>query len=462
MVLTLRGSINPMVAGLESRRRAGASRPLECGEAIAAFPGRQAWVSAKAAIASPHSKGGAALGLPDSQHACQAPQIDYRRGTQYPRGNIPLVSLNRFVYYCAVTGAWAALAAWLVTELIFFQSGTMEAGWLPRLRDTLTAAALGGGIAAGLSVVSGMTNARWRQLLKRAGLGFLGGLAGGMIGGALGVWLHAGLGAPLALGWLVMGLGIGVTEGLYERSTRKIRNGFIGGTLGGLVGGLLFDPIARAGSEMPGRATAFVILGLLVGAAIGLAHVVLKEAWLTVLDGFRPGRQLILSRDVTVLGRAEHLPLPFMGHADTELEPEHVRIVRQPSGQYLLEDNHTRAGTLLNSQPVTGPVVLQDGDLVKLGTNIVRFSHRHRRRDAAPGAGEAGPARASRPIAPPPLPVSPSPRPSGLAAVPPEGQIAASPPAEVRPAAESTGPEPGGPVCAPGVGPMRPPPPPPK
>ena len=118
-----------------------------------------------------------------------------------------------------------------------------------------------------------------------------------------------------------MGAGIGVVEGLYERSPAKLRNGLIGGGIGGLLGGILFDPIFRlmasSSSGMSSRATAFVILGMCIGILIGLVKVVFKDAWLTVLDGYRPGRELILSDAQTILGRAEYASLPFMGRNDS-------------------------------------------------------------------------------------------------------------------------------------------------
>jgi hypothetical protein len=258
-----------------------------------------------------------------------------------------------------------------------------------------------------------------------------------------------------------MGTGIGVTEGLYERSRRKARNGLIGGTIGGLVGGLLFDWIALARSEMSGRATAFVILGLSVGALIGLAHVVLKEAWLTVLDGYRPGRQLILSKDTTVLGRAEHLALPFLGHADSELEPEHARITRQANGGYLIEDNRTRIGTLVNSQPIHGPVALRDGDLVKLGTNIVRFNHRRRHVQSGGVTPAATQRRPGLPITPPPLPPVGHPVVGSVPLVPAEEHATQGPSADGG-VGEAANQPPGGTTWNAGAGPMRPPPPPPK
>jgi len=202
-----------------------------------------------------------------------------------------------------------------------------------------------------------------------------------------------------------MGLGIGVVEGVYEKSKSKIRNGLIGGGIGGLLGGMLFDPIQNliGTAGMSSRATAFVILGICIGALIGLAQVVLKEAWLTVLDGYRAGRQLILSQPMTALGRADHLPLPFLGPMNKDVEAEHVRITRQANGSYVVEDNHTRLGTRLNNQPLSGQVVLKNGDVIKFGTNFVRFNERQRKSAGElPAAGTVPVSRVS--TAPPPPP----------------------------------------------------------
>ncbi len=142
------------------------------------------------------------------------------------------------------------------------------------------------------------------------------------------------------------------------------------------------------------RATGFVILGLSIGALIGLTQVVLKEAWLTVVDGFRPGRQVILGEAMTYLGRGDHLPLPLLGYAGRDLESEHARITRQPDGQYTIQDNQSRIGTILNGRPLQGPAILADGDLIRLGSNILRFNHRHRKEgptvDVAQAASSAG------------------------------------------------------------------------
>ena len=310
------------------------------------------------------------------------------------------MSLIRSVYYSAFFAGWAAFLGWFLSESLFFSGGTEPGAF----QVILIAGIIGAAIGLGLNVVAGMANAQWKELLRRALPGLAGGCLGGAVGGMMGNLLYS-LGLPRAIGWLIMGLGIGVVEGVYEKSKSKIRNGLIGGGIGGLLGGMLFDPIQSliaTDSGMSSRATAFVILGICIGAFIGLAQVVLKEAWLTVLDGYRAGRQLILSQPTTALGRADHLPLPFLGPMNKDVEAEHVKITRLANGSYVVEDNHTRLGTRLNNQPLSGQVVLKNGDVIKFGTNFVRFNERQHKSAGETSAGTVSASQVS--IAPPPPP----------------------------------------------------------
>ena len=392
------------------------------------------------------------------------------------------MSLHRFVYYSAVIGGWAAFLAWLVCEVLFLRNRSLG-GWSEAV---VTGAVVGAALGAGLNLVSGMTNARWTRQLRRLTPGLLGGGIGGAVGALCGALMYSTLGLPRAFGWMIMGLGIGGAEGVYERSKSKTRNGLIGGALGGMVGGLLFDPIkdlAPAGLWTFSRAIAFAILGVSTGALIGLAHVVLKEAWLTVVDGFRPGRQLILSQAVTVLGRGDHLPLPFLGYSGKDLESEHLRIVRQEDGTYFVEDKGSRVGTRVNVQVILGPTMLADGDLIKLGTNIVRFNHRHRGKEEQealiaiqPPVGNVGIAAPPPPpgtaVGQPFLPAGPQPPPPPGAAAreissgapppplsPPPGQPL--PASGSRPGLAWKAPRAPAPPAPPGASPSIPPPPPP-
>ena len=325
------------------------------------------------------------------------------------------MSLVRLVYYGALSGGWAALVGWLFAELLFFRTGAASG----RLQVAASGGLVGCAIGFGLGAVAALANGRWTQILSRGLPGFVGGGFGGALGAFLGDVLF-GLGLPRALGWMAMGLSIGAVDGLYERSADKLRNGLIGGALGGLIGGALFAPIQQGishGAGMSSRATAFVILGVSIGAMIGLVQVVLKQAWLTVLDGYRAGRQLILSRPVTMLGRGDHLPLPFLGPMNRDLESEHVKITRRPGGDYLVEDNHSKLGSRLNNQPLLAPVVLKDGDVIKLGGNFVRFNERKRKQGEEPIS--AAPPFQVRPAPPPPPIHKPAAHPTAPAASPP-------------------------------------------
>ena len=325
------------------------------------------------------------------------------------------MSLARMAYYCAVIGGWSAFFAWMICEIAFLGRGG-SATW----QVVGAASIVGAAIGAGLNAVAGMSNGGIFQTIKRLGPGLVGGGIGGAVGGLLGNFLFASLGMPRVIGWVIMGLGIGVVEGLYEKSPSKIRNGLIGGGLGGLAGGLLFDILPRlihTGSGMSSRATGFVILGLCIGALIGLVQVALRDAWLTVVDGYRVGRQLILSAPVTILGRGDHLPLPFIGAANAELDVRHLAIERRPSGGFFARDLSTRLGSTVNGIPIQGEVDLRDGDTIKLAGNYVRFNLRQRLAGAnqAPVQSPTTP-RSAVPL-PPPAPKKILPPPAAIATV---------------------------------------------
>jgi pSer/pThr/pTyr-binding forkhead associated (FHA) protein len=291
------------------------------------------------------------------------------------------MSLQRLIFYSALVGGWAAFLGWLASEVAFLHRSRE----VTEVALVLTAALVGAAIGAGLNLLGGLASGRTRFLFLRILPGLLGGFLGGAVGGWLGnflyslypsVWLRA-------LGWMMMGLGIGSVEGLYDRSWKKIRNGLIGGALGGLLGGVLFDPILLlVKSPMSSRAAAFVLLGLCIGLLVGLAQVVLREAWLTVVEGYRAGRQLILNQDVTAMGTSEKAQLPFIAFGAQGVDPIHVLVVRYDDGSFGARDNNSRTGIRINDESVRGEMRLQNGDEITLGRNIVRFNERFRSAEA--------------------------------------------------------------------------------
>ena len=110
--------------------------------------------------------------------------------------------------------------------------------------------------------------------------------------------------------------------------------------------------------------TGFIALGLCIGLLIGVAQVVLKEAWLKVEAGFRKGRELLVNKPVLTIGRAESCDLGLFG--DPQIEKLHARIYQQ-DGRYLIADTGSAHGTFVNDQRVAEPTLLRSGDLIRVG-----------------------------------------------------------------------------------------------
>jgi hypothetical protein len=124
-------------------------------------------------------------------------------------------------------------------------------------------------------------------------------------------------------------------------------------------------------------AIGFVILGLCIGLSIGLAQVIFREAWVRVEEGFRKGRELILSRPESLIGRAEGSDIGLFGDPGVELT--HARIMLQ-GNDYLLVDAGTPGGTYVNGQRIGQPTPLRAGDIIRVGSSILRFGMRQRAR----------------------------------------------------------------------------------
>src|SRR5258708_5404612 len=60
-------------------------------------------------------------------------------------------------------------------------------------------------------------------------------------------------------------------------------------------------------------ALGFVALGVCIGLLIGLAQVILKEAWVKIESGRRAGKEMILAKEKTTIGRAESCDIGLFG-----------------------------------------------------------------------------------------------------------------------------------------------------
>jgi hypothetical protein len=299
------------------------------------------------------------------------------------------MSFKVFIYYCATCGGWAAFLTWGILQAVGDIEGTGFGHLL--LVAAVRGALLGTFVAAAVGILDALLNSTGQQRFVRAavcaGLGLLSGIVGATIGQALNYYLWV----PLFVGWMLVGMLIGASIGFYDvigalrakqdvtAAFRKSFNGILGGCIGGLVGGLpytfLIGNTVLPRSSLP---ISLVILGACIGLMIGLAQVILKEAWVKVEEGFRAGRELMLTKEETTIGRAESCDLGLFG--DTAIQKLHACILLE-NNRYLLSHLADEGETYVNDRMVAGsqPVPLRGGDRIRLGKSVLVFGERQKR-----------------------------------------------------------------------------------
>ncbi len=307
------------------------------------------------------------------------------------------MSFRLFIYYCALCGGGGAFLGWMLGRPIHLSSSILTQG--------LKGMFLGLSVAWALALVDSLGTFSWRRLpaigLRVATavvVGTLGGLLGGLVSQALYGWKEYDV--FLVLGWTITGFLIGVSLGVFDllagllrgqnpgAALRKIFKGVLGGTLGGIVGGILSLLLLGGWTRLLGRlggdlqvedrlwspsAWGFVALGMCIGLLIGLAQVILKEAWLKVEAGFRKGREIILAKPEITIGRAERCDIGLFG--DPEIEKLHARICQEGSRYVLIDEG---AGTYVNDDLIYGSRILCSGDAIRMGKSVLRFGERQK------------------------------------------------------------------------------------
>ena len=81
----------------------------------------------------------------------------------------------------------------------------------------------------------------------------------------------------------------------------------------------------------------------------------------------------MLTKNEVLIGRAEVCDVGLFG--DHAVERRHARILREKRG-YVLVDEGTTTGTYLNESPVAAPTLLRSGDVIRVGSNVLRFGER--------------------------------------------------------------------------------------
>mgnify|MGYP002784846552 CR=1 FL=1 len=314
------------------------------------------------------------------------------------------MSFRLFVYYCAIVGAWSGFVGWALGRVVQNLSPEQTSFFTQILVDSFRALCLGFAVALGLSFL----DASFNYSLRRIGIvllsvatavfiGIFGGMCSGILGGSIFYFLQYSV--VFLVSWIFVGVMVGLSVGAFQlimgivtkkdlgSAIKKVIKCDLGGTIGGMIGGaiaLALGKIAelvfveRAHALWTPTALGFIAIGACIGLLVGLAQVMLKEAWIRVEAGFRPGREMLLQKETTTIGRAEGSDIALFG--DSGVEKAHANIVKE-GGRYYLVDLQTPGGTYVNDQKVEGRTPLKAGDLIRVGKSVLRFNERTKRRD---------------------------------------------------------------------------------
>lgn len=173
------------------------------------------------------------------------------------------------IYYTAVLGALGGLLGWWLM-------GSLPTGeWNIWVAYPLVGAGIGMAIAGCVAATEGALVKR--KLGRALRDGFVGALAGALFGlGGLVIaeigFLQIGGGfAGRMIGWMLMGAAIGLADILVSRQSRRAVHGMLGGAFGGVLGGALYEGLTQLFLQRSEQAQ--IVVGgvglMLLGACIG-------------------------------------------------------------------------------------------------------------------------------------------------------------------------------------------------
>jgi hypothetical protein len=291
------------------------------------------------------------------------------------------------VFKTAGLAAAGAILYVIIYELFFSQSVCYTDECLLQLTGTSTA--IGTAVMAFLiAALQGVEEQSSQKVLRIGGIAVVAGLVGGAITGVLGQRIYTdmqesinqnGFDIVRAGAWTLQYLAVGVAVGISFRSIQKTINGILGGAIGGFIGGGIFNMVANATvtsatdtGTIP-RLIGFTVVGLLVGAGIGLADAVRKNLWLQIATGGMAGKQFIVYQQNAVLGSSSSADITLI--KDPEIAGMHVRL-NQKSGGTTFEVLDGASDVLLNGEAARSGK-LSDGVLLQVGGTVLQFGEKN-------------------------------------------------------------------------------------
>ena len=180
------------------------------------------------------------------------------------------------------------------------------------------------------------------------------------------------------IAWGLVGTAMGLGQGIALRSTRLLLYGLLGGVLGGLLGGMLFDPIdlILLGPDKPSaylsRLIGIGVIGLSVGAMIGLVELLARDAWLRMTQGPLTGKEFLLFKDVMSIGSSPRSDIYLFN--DSQVARQHATL-RAVGDECEIEACESTVPVLLNNRSVQR-ARLRHGDNVTIGRTAFVFQRR--------------------------------------------------------------------------------------
>lgn len=239
-----------------------------------------------------------------------------------------------------------------------------------------------------------------RRALVSGGIGLVLGFAGGFVAGNVANLVYAPLNAAAleqmnddgtlttfgfiiqmigrSMAWACAGMAMGLGQGIALRSKRLLLYGFLGGVIGGLLGGLVFDPIdfilldPVKPSAHWSRMAGIVIIGMSVGAMIGVVELLARDAWLRMTEGPLAGKEFLIFKDLMRIGSSPSSDIYLFN--DRSVAGTHANL-RMLGDDAEIENLVTENPIEVNARPVDS-ARLRHGDQIAIGRTSFVFQKR--------------------------------------------------------------------------------------
>ena len=264
------------------------------------------------------------------------------------------MSLQAKTFLNLLAGGLAGVLAWVLTDLtgwftdIFQPHRMVVSGLFGDPKYLLYGTLFGLLLGLMLAVVDSLSIGSQRRLIQTLALGAGIGAVGGWVGLSLGQSVFGtivGNGSEeitspgrffvllfaRALGWSLIGGTVGAAQGVVSRSPLIARQGAFGGLIGGFLGGSAFEILN--GLEFPSalsRLIALVAVGALAGFFVGVVQNLFKQAWVRVVLGKNEGKEYLIAKPITTVGRGELSDIGLYGDPDIAVYACRHRVAGGP------------------------------------------------------------------------------------------------------------------------------------